>query len=252
MTDSTPTHRSSVSAVLIVFNEERNLAACLESVKWADEVIVVDGHSTDRTPELARQSGAKVYQNTFSGYGPQKQFALERAACGWILSIDADERVTPKLRDEILKVLDKSSGVDGFEIPFKNVFFGKWLKHSGLYPDYHLRLFRRTAAEFTSAKIHESVLVRGRVGRLNHPMLHCSYPTVASYVQKMNRYTALLAEGGATFRLNHMLFSPVSKFFRLYLGRRGYLDGFTGLVYCLLAAFFNFVKDAKAWEKSHS
>jgi glycosyltransferase involved in cell wall biosynthesis len=252
MTTAGKTHRPSISVILIVFNEEDNLTACLESVRWADEIIVVDGFSTDKTAELANRFGAKVFQKTFSGYGEQKQYALTRASCDWVLSIDADERVTPGLCDEIREILSASPSADGFMIPFQNIFFGKWLKRAGLYPDLHVRLFRRSSGSFTSSAIHEGIEIKGEIGHLQNPATHYSYPNIASYIRKMNRYSTLLASNGKSFRLRHMMFSPVSKFLRLYIGRRGFLDGMAGLVYCLLAAFYNFVKDAKVWEKNRS
>jgi glycosyltransferase involved in cell wall biosynthesis len=250
MTATGSAGRHSISAVLIVFNEENNLPACLESLRWVDEIVVVDGFSTDKTADVAHRYGAKIYQKAFSGYGAQKQYALDRASCDWVLSLDADERVTPGLREEILSVLSAGPASDGYQIPFQNFYFGQWLKHAGLYPDYHIRLFRRSAGAFTASAIHEGVDIKGKIGRLRNPAAHYSYPTVASYIKKMNSYSALLAAGNQPFSLGHMMFSPVSKFLRLYVGRRGFLDGMGGLVYCLLASFYNFVRDAKVWEKN--
>lgn len=243
---------SKLSIILITLNEEQNLPECLDSVRWADEIIVVDSGSRDRTVPLAKQFGAKVFHKTFVGYGHQKQYALEQTSGDWILNLDADERVTPELGAEIQEILSRPDGTGGYEIPHKNVFFGKWLKHAGLYPDYHLRLFRRSSGSFTSSIIHERVQLAGTVGRCSNTILHFSYPTISSYLQKMNRYTQLLALNGKTFRASHMIFSPIAKFFRLYIGRRGFLDGTAGLVYCLLAAFYNYVKDAKTWERNRS
>jgi glycosyltransferase involved in cell wall biosynthesis len=250
MTGSGKTRRPMVSAVLIVLNEESNLKACLDSVSWADETIVVDGFSTDRTVELARRSGARVFQKAFHGYGEQKQYAIDRASCDWVLSIDADERITPELRDEIRAVLSDPNAADGFMISFRNIFFGKWLQHAGLYPDFHLRLFRRSSGSMTSSTIHEGIRIKGEIGSLRNPAVHYSYPTIASYIHKMNRYSTLLASNGKPFTLGHLLFSPLSKFLRLYIGRRGFLDGMAGLIYCLLASFYNFTRDAKIWEKN--
>jgi len=244
--------KSTLSVIVITYNEEENILACLESVGWADELVVVDGGSRDKTVELASQFGANVLHKNFVGYGSQKQFALENSTGDWVLSLDADEQVTPELRDEISTILFRQKVAKGYEIPFKNIFFGKWLKHAGLYPDYHLRLFRRASGAFTPSTIHEGIELEPPFGRCRNPILHFSYPTVADYITKMNRYTKLLADNRKPFRLGHMVFSPVSKFFRLYIARRGFRDGLTGLVYCLLASFYNFVKDAKQWEKVSS
>ncbi len=240
--------KATLSVILITQNEEGNILPCLKSVGWADEFIVVDSGSRDKTVELARRFGAKVLHKDFAGYGSQKQYALENSTSDWVLGLDADERVTPELRDEILNILSRDGSAKGYEIPFKNIFFGKWLRHAGLYPDYHVRLFRRSSGAFTLSTIHERVQLEQPFERCRNPVLHFSYPTIASYLKKMNRYTSLLAEKGKPFRLGHMLLSPVSKFFRLYIAKRGYLDGLTGLVYCLLASFYNFTKDAKQWE----
>jgi len=242
--------KPSLSVIIITHNEEKNIAACLKSVCWVDEIILVDSNSKDQTVAIAQQFGAKVFQKNFASYGHQKQYALEQATGEWILSLDADERITPELQAEIVEKIAQSDEVVGYEIPFKNFVFGKWVKYAGLFPDYHLRLFRRDAGCFTPSTIHEGIEVNGKVQKCQNPILHFSYPTIASYVEKMNRYTEILARQGYSFRLSHLVFSPLSKFFRLYLARQGFRDGLPGLIYCILAAFYNFAKDAKAWEQT--
>ena len=251
MFNSTHKIKPTLSVILITYNEEKNIAACLESVRWADEIVLVDSGSEDQTAAIAQRFGVKVFQKNFAGYGSQKQYALEQATGDWVLSLDADERITPELQAEILEKIAQSDKVVGYEITRKNFIFGKWLKHAGLFPDYHLRLFRRHAGRFTPSLIHEGIEVEGKVQRCQNPILHFTYPTIASYIKRMNRYTEIIARQGCSFRFSHLFFSPLSKFFRLYLVRRGFRDGLRGFIYCILAAFYNFAKDAKIWEQKN-
>ena len=199
---------SRISAVIITRNEEINLARCLESLKWVDEIIVVDSHSVDRTRDIAEHYGAKFLLIDWPGFGPAKQHGVDAATNEWVLSIDADEEVSQPLRDEIKEVIDSSEACDGYEMPRKTNFLGRWINHSNWYPDYVLRLFRKSRGGFDNAVVHEKVVVDGSVGRLNSDLLHYSYPSLDTYFEKFNRYTTVGAveayKAGRRFGLGSM------------------------------------------------
>ncbi len=248
----------SIAAVIITKEEERNIAACLESVRWVDAIIVVDAESRDRTVEIARQHGAEVYVRPWPGYGPQKNFGIEQAHAEWILIVDADERITPDLREEIQSVLkaDQPGEVAGYEIPRRNFFYGRWIQGGGLYPDYQLRLFRKAAGRYDDTRLHENLRLRGRVQRLQQPMDHDSMPTIGHHVRKMMRYTTLGAQeklkGSSRVTAWEIGAHHVGTILKTYLLRRGYRDGVHGLVVALFAGLHTFVKYAKAWESLHA
>jgi len=166
---------SRVSVTIIAWNEEDRLKACLESVGWADEIIVIDAESTDKTVQVAREFTDKIWVRPWPGFAAQKNFALEQADGEWILSLDADERVTPELRSRIDAIVRAGGPADGYSIPRRNLFWGAWVRHGGLYPDYQLRLFRRGAGRFVDSAVHESVLVVGRVEKVVEPLLQCDF-----------------------------------------------------------------------------
>jgi len=249
---------ASVAAVIITKNEEQNIAACLESVRWADERILVDACSGDRTVEIARRYTDRIFVRSWPGYGPQKNFAINQSGSEWILVLDADERVTEALRNEILHVL--SAGASGspadppaaFEIPRRNFFYGKWIRGGGLFPDYQIRLFRRSAARYDETLLHERLQVSGRIERLASPLDHHSMPTVAEHVRKMIRYTTLGAQVKLKARSRvsavDLAGSHLVTMLKTYLLRGGYRDGVHGVVVALFAGMHVFVKYAKAWE----
>ncbi len=244
--------RARLSVILIAQNEEKNLRDCLESVRWADEIIVVDGGSTDETIAIAREFTEHVFVNPWPGYARQKQFALDRARMEWVLSIDADERVTPELRDEILsKLADGSMKFSAYEIPRLSTFLGKFIYHSGWYPGYQLRLFRRTKARLSDAQVHEGFIVEGAVGRLKHHMLHFTHRSLEESFERLNRYSGLEAQD----RLNRkqvrwwdLLTHPVSAFFNKFIALRGYRDGMHGFVLALITAMVKMALYMKIWE----
>jgi glycosyltransferase involved in cell wall biosynthesis len=242
---------STLSVIIIVHNEEENLPRCLESVKWADEVIVVDSHSTDRTPQIARDHGCKYFDLDWQGFGAAKQAALDHATCDWVLSIDADEAVSNELRASITSAISGSSPYRGYEMARLTDFLGKWIRHSGWYPDYILRLFRRDRGKFNQLVVHESIAVDGPIGRLKGDLLHFSYPNLEKYFAKSNRYTTLGAE--EAFRLGkrggviQLLLKPPISFFKHYIQKAGFLDGLEGLLVSSLSAAAVFNKYAKLW-----
>jgi len=243
---------SSISVILITFNEEENIKACLTSVQWADEIIVVDSSSRDRTVEIARQFTEKVIVTDWKGYSANKNLALGKATGQWVLWIDADERVTPELAQEIKNIIGTNTEKDGFEMARKAFFLGRWIKHCGWYPGYVLRLFRRQRAHFTDNKVHEGVVLKGSRGRLKGSLLHYTDNNLEHYLWKFNRYTSYaadeLAEKQRSAGLLSILFRPLHAFVKMYVLKLGILDGVEGLMLCLLSAGYVAMKYAKLWE----
>jgi glycosyltransferase involved in cell wall biosynthesis len=242
-----------VSVTVVALNEEERLRACLESVVWADELVVVDAGSSDKTVAIAREFTDRVLFRAWDGYGTQKNFALGQCQGDWILSLDADERVSEALRDEIRAMLAAKPTEAGFFLPRRNLFQGRWVRHGGLYPDWQLRLFRRGKGGFVERAVHESVRVDGPTGRLRAPLIHESYRSVADAVARLNRYSDLaaadLAVAGRGGSLVDLLGRPVWRFVSMYILRAGFLDGWRGLVLAWLHAHYVFLRAAKVRER---
>jgi glycosyltransferase involved in cell wall biosynthesis len=242
-----------ISALVITKNEAENIVECLASLQWVNEIIVVDAESTDRTVALAREFTDKVFIRRWEGFSVAKNFALTQCAGDWVLWIDADERVTPELRDEISTTLQKNSAADGFELPRLANFLGKWIWHGGWYPGYVLRLFRREAGRFNDRAVHEGVEVKGNIARLKNHLLHYTDRNLEHYFEKFNRYTLLAAEElhrrGRRFHLWDLVLRPTWFFFRMYVLKAGFLDGLHGFVLAGFSAMYVFTKYAKLWEK---
>ena len=244
----------SVAAVIITKDEERNIAACLESVQWVDERIVVDAESRDRTVEIARQHAAQVHVRPWPGYGPQKNFGMEQAHAEWILIVDADERITPALREEIQAAMKAGLPPDlaGFEIPRRNFFYGRWIQGGGIYPDYQLRLIRKAAGRYDDTQLHENLRLQGRIERLRHPMDHYSMPTIRDHARKMMRYTTLGAQEKLKTRSRVTALDiaghHIGTILKTYVLRGGWRDGLHGVIVALFAGMHTFVKYAKAYE----
>ena len=242
-----------LSVVTIALNEEHNIVECLESVRWADELIVVDSGSSDRTVDLAKQFTAKVMQLPWRGYGATKNDALKHATGDWILWLDADERVTPELAAEIrARVLEDNGAIAGYSVARRAYFLGRWIKHCGWYPSRVTRLFRRTRGRFSENKVHEHLLLDGETSPLNNDLLHFTDPNLYHYYEKFNRYTSLAAEdmnaGGDRFSLYDVLVRPPFVFFKMFVIRRGFLDGMHGFILSAVSMTYVFVKYAKLWE----
>ena len=257
--------RSTLSVAIITLNEEENLARTLESVRFADEVVVVDSGSTDGTVEIARSFGAKWYAEPWKGFAGQKNAAIERCSGTWVLSLDADEELTAELQAEIAAMLERDgeagAQVDGYRLRLRHVFLGRWMRHGGYYPDLKLRLFRRLRADgrpqrFTERVVHESVAVDGKVETLKGDFLHHGYPSLEIYLEHMNRYSTLGAElvagkgrvskSWVGFCWN-VLLAPGLTFGWNYVGRGGFLDGREGLLLHLYHSAYISWKYAKAW-----
>ncbi|HEV8441280.1 MAG TPA: glycosyltransferase family 2 protein [Methylomirabilota bacterium] len=241
-----------LSVTIIAWNEEERLRACLESAAWADEIVVVDAESTDKTVSLAREFTDKVWVRPWPGFGVQKNFALDQASGEWILSLDADERVTPELGERIRAIVAAGGPADGYLIPRRNLFWGAWVRHGGLYPDYQLRLFRRGAGRFAEDAVHESVKVGGRIDTLAEALLHQSYRDLEDFVRRSNRYSTLAASDwlrrGRRVGVHDLIMKPLGRFFSMYIIQRGFMDGWRGLVLAILYAEYVFLRMAKTWE----
>ncbi len=249
-----------ISVVLITHNEESNLPRTLGSVRpllsdGLGEIIVVDSGSTDRTLEIAREHGARIFVEPWSGFAGQKNSAMDKASMDWVLQLDADETVEPTLADEILETLAGNSTNVGFWIPRKNFFLGRWIKHGGFYPDPKLRLVRRGAGKFEEYGAHPTMKVEGPTGKFSHALLHDAYPTLRSYIDHMNSYSSMGAQlavenGHKGFSLANIVFRPLLTFAYNYLFRMGFLDGHEGLLLHLYHSVYVSWKYAKAWEIS--
>jgi glycosyltransferase involved in cell wall biosynthesis len=241
-----------LSVTIIAWNEEERLRACLESVAWADEIVVLDAESTDKTVQVAREFTDRIWVRPWPGFSAQKNFALDQATGEWVLSLDADERVTPELRERIARIVSANGPADGYSIPRKNMLWGAWVRHGGLYPDYQVRLFRRNAGRFVDSAVHESVRVEGRVEALVEPMLHHSYRGLEDFVARSNRYSTLAAHQfvsrGGRAGLAALVLRPLGRFLSMYVLRGGFLDGWRGFVLAVLYANYVFLRTAKAWE----
>jgi cellulose synthase/poly-beta-1,6-N-acetylglucosamine synthase-like glycosyltransferase len=240
-----------LSVVIICFNEEAILEKCLSAVQWADEIVVLDSFSTDRTLEIARQYATQIHQHEWQGFARQKTLALTHASHPWILSLDADEVVSPELAEEIQALLAQGPALAGYRIPRRAFYLGRFLHHCW-YPDFKVRLFQRARGRWSDQDVHETVLLDGPCGRLKHPLLHYSFPSIQAHLSTMQEYTSLgaasLARAGRSFSLARLLGSPLFMFLQQYVAKRGFLDGVPGLVASALSAFHEFVKYAKLYE----
>ncbi len=247
-----------VSVTIITLNEAKRIQECIASVSFADEVLVVDSGSSDATVALAETAGARVIYEPWRGFGEQKQFAVKNAAHDWVFCLDADERPSPELVEEIKKVL-QSPQAKAYTMPRCNTFLGRWLRHGEGYPDRSLRLFDRRSASWSADPVHEKVETEAIVLDLASDLMHFSEDGVQTYLAKQNRYTSLQAEimlrKGKSFSPLQMIFSPLLRFVKFYIVRRGFLDGMPGLIHILIGCMNSFTKYAKLYElqvKSYS
>lgn len=243
----------SVSAIVVCFNEEDNIARCLRSLRWCDEIVVVDSFSTDRTVEICREFTDLIIQREWAGYGNQKAFAQSKATKDWVLSVDSDEEVTRELQREIREELALNGGqYSGFVLPRMVFYLGRWWRRGGWYPDYNARLFRRDRATWGGTEPHAKIVVDGALRRLRHPLHHFSYRNIDDHIQRINRFTSIssgeLRKQNQRWRLSDALFRPAFRFFRSYVLKRGFMEGFAGFYVAVTAAVYVFLKYAKLWE----
>ncbi len=242
-----------LTVAVITHNEAHNIAAALESVSWADEMVVVDSNSTDDTVAIARRHSARVEVRDWPGYAAQKNHAADIASHDWILSLDADERVTPELAAEIQQLLNDGPAARGYRIPRVTHYLGRWIRSTDWYPDYQLRLYDRRAGRWNARLVHESVAIDGAPGVLRHELQHYAYRDISHHLATIDRYTTLAAEqwfaegrrAGAWSALIHSRLA----FARNFLLRRGFMDGAAGLIVSVLNSYYVFLKFAKLWER---
>ncbi len=240
-----------ISLFIITKNEEANIAACIMSAKeLVDEIVVVDSFSQDRTAQIAKELGAAVYQRDFTGFADQKNFALQQTTSPWALNLDADEKLSPQLCQQIRHILPDTPYA-GFTLPRANCFLGKPMKHSGLDKEYHLRLVKKDLARYEGELVHEKLRVDGPVGQINTPFWHNSYSNIESYFSKFNQYTTLAArqmhQKGRKFSLLFVLVTIPFEFFKRYVLKLGVLDGMRGFIWASFSSFYVFVKYMKLW-----
>jgi glycosyltransferase involved in cell wall biosynthesis len=246
-----------LSVVILTKNEEKNIADCIKNLKFADEILIIDDGSEDKTIERAKKLGARVYKQKLDNFTAQRNFALTKAKAQWVLFIDADERVSDSLGKEICLIIQKSNNdknqIDGFWIPRKNRIFNKFFQHTDWYPDYQLRLFKNGKAKYKRA-VHEKVEIEGNTSCLKNPIIHYNYDTVdqfivKNYMQYADYEAQILLEGGYLFNLKDLVEKPVSEFLRRFYAGKGYKDGVHGLIASVLVAFATFIVYVKIWEK---
>jgi len=246
--------RPLISAVVHTYNEEHNLPDCLASLNFADEIVVIDNESTDRTVELARAAGVRVA--TFQGhYGypePARVFGLTQLTGEWVFILDADERVTPELGAELRRLAQASRAKDGYWVPIRNFHFGRWLRHGGLYPDLHLRFFRREKGGYPEVGLHRGIHVNGETGRAAGDILHYSYRNLEHYFEKFDRYTTAeaerIVERGRRPTGYELIIKPVHRWMKSYVFQGGFKDGIQGFLYHAFSAMYVFVSEVKAWD----
>lgn len=243
-----------LSVLLPTFNEEAMIVDCLESIKWADEVLVVDSYSTDRTLEIVRQYGARIIQHEYINSAKQKNWAIPQCAHEWVLQLDADERLEPSLQDEIREILQNGpDDVHGYRINFKHHMLGKWVEHSGLYPEYHLRLFRRDLGRFQDRQVDAHVIFPGKVVTLQGHILHFGTESISHRLRAVDRYTRYESDErekrGQRYSWFNVTIRPLAVFLYYYFYKLGFLEGMRGLILAFLKADFIFWTYAKLWEK---
>jgi glycosyltransferase involved in cell wall biosynthesis len=239
-----------ITATIITLNEERKIARAIESLRCADEILILDSGSVDRTVELAANLGARVVEGGWLGFAAQKNRAAEQASHDWILSLDADEALSEALEGEIWNIKKNGPRYDAYLMPRMAQYLGKWILHSGWYPDRKVRLYDRRKASWVGDFVHESVVVNGRVGSLESSILHFTCDSISEHIKTMERYTTLAAQELASRKgkvgVSRLAFDPAWTFVKTYFLQRGFLDGVEGLILAYMAAFYTFVKYAKA------
>ena len=245
-----------ISVCIITGNEEKNIRRCLESVRWADEIIVVDSFSTDRTVEIAAEFTGRIYSHRWPGYIAQKSVAKSLARHEWVLFVDADEVVSNALKNEITAVFEEGvqDDVDGFDFPRQVWFLNRWIRHGDWYPDTKLRLFRRAKGECCGVEPHERIRIPGKTRHLRSPLFHYTYTNISDQIATLNKFSSISADiqkGKFTFwkMLNGLLFRAPFRFVRCYVIRLGFMDGIPGLIIAVASSFGTFIKYAKMWER---
>lgn len=237
-----------ISVTIITLNEEANISRAIQSVAWADEVVVVDSGSIDRTVEIAKSAGATVIHNPWPGYGPQKNFAQSKTKHDWVLNIDADEEVSPELAREIRSAVAREGDARGYFFPRKTYYLGRWIRHGGWYPNHLIRLADKRHAAWTEPQVHETLRVHGPVMGLSHDLLHYAFPSIHDQILTNLNFSRLgsrdLQKRGQRPSLFRLLVKPLGKFLETYFLKRGFLDGLPGFIISVNAAHSMFLKYA--------
>jgi len=249
--------RGRISACVIAMDEADRIGECLDSLAFCDEILVVDSHSSDATRTIAAQKGARVIERDWPGHVAQKEFTIRQARHDWVLCVDADERISPALRAEILRLRDAGfPGEAGWRCPRLSSYLGRWMRHGGWYPDLQLRLFDRRRGHWGGNDPHDKVILDGRAGRLDGELLHHPYRSFAEHLRTIDRYTTIMAEGlharGRRARKRDLVLRPMARFVRYYLIKRGFLEGWRGLLQACLAAYYGCLKYAKLFVIQHA
>ncbi|GAB4483014.1 MAG: glycosyltransferase family 2 protein [Thermodesulfovibrionales bacterium] len=247
--------RRKVSVFIMTYNEEAKIRDCLESVRWADEIVVIDSFSTDRTVEICREYTDRIFQKEFNGFGELRNFSVSKTSHDWILSIDADERATEELKQEVLAKLEAGPDADVYFVPRINYLLGRRVRHCGWYPDYRQpQFFRKGAMTYTDHLVHEGYIANGTVSYLKGHAIQIPFLSLDQFFRKMDRYSTLRAEDlarrGTRFGVHQLILNPLAMFSKTYIFKLGFLDGAVGLVISLLYAYYTFVKYVKLWEKN--
>lgn len=245
--------RQTISAFIVCSNEERKIRRCLESVRWCDEIVVVlDDKSSDGTAGICREYTSKILVRGWTGYVDQKRFGLESCTSDWALNLDADEEVSPELREEIEAALRDSRGKDGFELNRVVFFLGRWWRKGGWYPEFRLRLLRRTAAAWGGEDPHEHAVLNGTSGRMTGELRHYTYDDIADQIRRLNSHSTAsakhMAKRGKHASLRHLVVNPIGRFIKFYLLKRGYREGLAGFIVAVIEAWYVHLKYAKLWE----
>jgi len=251
--------RQPVSAFVICRNEEEHIAPCLESLSFCDDVLVIDSHSTDRTRDIAQDLGARVIERDWPGYRAQKAFGLSQTQHEWVINLDADERISPELKTEILKVLENTKDDDpvvGYYMNRLVYYLGRWWEKGGWYPEYRLRFFRKSRVTWGGKDPHEKPIAKGRTAKLEGDIHHYTYRDFHDQIERLHHFSSIAAkqdfERGRKFRLSDILLRPLVRSFKFFILKRGYREGVAGLIVAISEGYYTFLKYAKLWDKEFS
>ena len=255
--------RLPISAFIVSYNEEDNIAECLEGLTFCDEVIIIDSFSSDNTPKIAESFGAKVFQRAWPGYKEQKAFGLSVSSNEWVLNLDADERVTPELREEILRVLGlawkaeqegEEPEANGYELSRVVYYMGRWWRKGGWYPEYRVRLLRKSKTVWGGTNPHEKPIVSGTIKRLGGELSHYTYDDLSDHLQRLRSHALAAAKEevlkGTKPSLSLLIFNPLLRFFKFYFLKSGYKEGVAGFIVAVLEGYYTFIKYALVWEEN--
>ena len=245
--------RPPVSACIITYSEGENIRRCLESVKWVDEIVVVDSYSGDATVNICREYTDRIHQREFTGHIEQKNYALQCANYDWVLCIDADEELSPQLALELQTELEENSDQhQGFLFPRRAFYLGRWIEHSGWYPDYKLRVFRKSLGGWGGINPHDKVELNGKTKRLNNDLYHFTYEDMSHHIRTINSFSSIYVKEalkrGERFNLSKLILRPPLKFLEIYLYKKGFMDGLPGFVIAIVSSYYIFQRYAKMWE----